>query len=149
MDKTSKIQGRKNKTRKIQSSKNITGKNPSGNWGYHLIVDAGDCNPDSLRSKSTIAKFAKELVSKIDMTAYGEPQIVMFGSGHVKGFTLVQLIETSDITCHFAEETNDAYFDVFSCKIFDPTVALKVFQTYFQPTKIQKKFFTRQAPSHT
>jgi len=146
MDKTSKIQGRKNKTRKIQSSKNITGKNPSGNWGYHLIVDAGDCNPDSLRSKSTIAKFAKELVSKIDMTAYGEPQIVMFGSGHVKGFTLVQLIETSDITAHFVEETNDIYLDIFSCKQFHQDIALDVFKKYFEPKYINAHFLFRQAP---
>jgi len=118
-------------------------------WGYHLIVNAANCNPESIRSKETIRAFVKSLVSAIDMKAYGAPRIVMFGKGLQKGYTLVQLIETSDITCHFAEETNDAYFDVFSCKIFDPAVALKVFQTYFQPTKIQKKFFTRQAPSHT
>jgi S-adenosylmethionine/arginine decarboxylase-like enzyme len=53
------------------------------------------------------------------MVPFGEPQIVMFGSGNKKGYTLVQLIETSNITAHFVEETDDLYLDVFSCKEFE------------------------------
>jgi|UniRef100_A0A6C0B0Z1 hypothetical protein len=33
---------------------------------------------------------------------------------------LVKRIETSNITAHFCEETNDMYLDVFSCKPFNP-----------------------------
>jgi S-adenosylmethionine/arginine decarboxylase-like enzyme len=53
------------------------------------------------------------------MVPYGEPQVVHFGSGDKSGFTLVQLIETSNITAHFCEETDDMYLDVFSCKPFN------------------------------
>ena len=86
-------------------------------WGYHLIIDAGQCDPVAIRSKAIIAKFAKDLVKKIDMVAYGPPKVVRFGSGTLEGNTLVQLIETSCITAHFAEDTNSAFFDCFSCKI--------------------------------
>lgn len=74
------------------------------------------------------------------------PKIVMFGSGNKKGYTLVQLIETSNITAHFVEETNDIYLDIFSCKEFDKDIALSLFKKYFKPTYINYKFIKRQAP---
>jgi len=122
------------KTRKVKRS-----------WGYHLIVDAAKCNPEALRSKLTIAAFSKKLVDEIDMVAYGKPRIVKFGTGNKAGYTLVQLIETSDITAHFVEETNDIYFDVFSCKSFDPKVALSVIKEFFQPKRQNVRFIKRQA----
>lgn len=87
----------------------------------------------------------KELVETIDMVAFGPPQIVMFGTGNKKGYTLVQLIETSNITAHFVEEFNDVYLDVFSCKEFKVPDALAVFKKYFGPTSIKSRFLTRKA----
>ena len=129
-------QTRKNKVRKTSKRQR---------WGFHLIVDARDCDPQALRSKEIIRAFVKELVPTIDMVAFGEPQIVMFGTGNKKGYTLVQLIETSDITAHFVEETNDIYLDVFSCKDFKQSEALDVFRKYFKPGHIKKRFLTRRA----
>lgn len=114
-------------------------------WGYHLTIDAGGCDHDALRSKSTIAAFTKELVSRIDMVAYGKPRIVMFGEGNNKGYTLIQLIETSNIAAHFVEETDDIYLDIFSCKKFVLNDAIAVFKKYFKPHTIVKRFFVRQA----
>jgi len=114
-------------------------------WGYHLMVDAADCDPDAISSKKTIAAFVKELVPAIDMIAFGAPRIVMFGTGNKRGYTLVQLIETSDITAHFIEETNDAYLDIFSCKTFDPKVAIRIFDKYFASGHKNVRFVKRQA----
>ena len=114
-------------------------------WGHHLIVNASKCDPEALRSKSTIAAFAKELVQKIDMVAFGPPRIVMFGTGSKKGYTLVQLIETSNITAHFVEEFNDIYLDIFSCKPFKVADAMAVFRSYFKPGHVDTTFLTRQA----
>ena len=114
-------------------------------WGYHLIIDAAGCDATAIRSKPTIKAFIKELVPSIDMVAYGAPRIVKFGTGNKKGYTLVQLIETSDITTHFVEETNEAYFDVFSCKSFRPSIAIDIIKKYFKPTKLKTHFIKRQA----
>jgi len=114
-------------------------------WGYHLTLDAGSCDHDAIRSKQTINAFTKELVKKIDMVAYGKPRIVMFGEGDKKGYTLVQLIETSDITAHFVEETDAVYLDLFSCKKYDPAVAIAVFKSYFKPQTLVKRFVKRNA----
>jgi S-adenosylmethionine/arginine decarboxylase-like enzyme len=132
-------QTRKNR---IRNTRKIS-KRPT--WGYHLTVDARDCDPEAMRSKSTIAAFSKELVDAIDMVAYGPPQIVMFGNGYRKGYTLVQLIETSNIAAHFVEETNDIYLDIFSCKQFKVGDGIAVFQKYFKPSHINKRFITRRA----
>jgi len=114
-------------------------------WGYHMMIDAAACNPDAIRSKKTIAAFVKELVEAINMVAFGKPQIVMFGTGNKRGYTLVQLIETSNITAHFVEETNDIYVDIFSCKTFDPKVAIRVFDKYFASGHKKVHYIKRQA----
>jgi S-adenosylmethionine/arginine decarboxylase-like enzyme len=138
------------KTRKISHSTRKTQKNKkqrsdSSYWGYHLIVNAGNCDSKALRSASTIRDFSKTLVKTIDMVAFGKPLLVNFGTGNKKGYSLVQLIETSNITAHFVEETNDIYLDVFSCKTFDPKVAIETFKEFFHPGKIQVTFLKRQA----
>lgn len=115
-------------------------------WGYHLALDLGKCAPQSIRCAKNIEKFSKQLVRDIDMVPYGEPQIVMFGSGNKKGYTLVQLIETSNICAHFVEETNDMYLDVFSCKSFDAEKVRGIVQFYFRPQAVNAHLFSRQAP---
>ena len=114
-------------------------------WGYHLIINAGLCDPVALRSKSTIAAFAKRLVKDIDMVAFGEPRVVMFGAGEKRGYTLVQLIETSCISGHFAEDQNDIYLDIFSCKPFDTAIALRLFRETFHPKNLDSTYMLRQA----
>ena len=79
------------------------------------------------------------------MVPFGEPQIQHFGSGNKAGYTLVQLIETSNITAHFVEETDDLYLDVFSCKHFEPQDVAGMVSLYFQPKLMKRRFLTRQA----
>lgn len=115
-------------------------------WGKHLILDASGCSPKSIGSEVIIKNFTNELVKRIDMKAYGEPQIVMFGTGNKKGYTLIQLIETSNIAAHFVEENNSMYLDVFSCKDFDPSIVKQVVSEYFHAQKFNARVLLRQAP---
>lgn len=114
-------------------------------WGFHLMLNISKCNPNTIRCPNHIASFTKQLVKDIDMKAYGDPQIVMFGEGNKKGYTLVQLIETSNITAHFCEETNDCYLDVFSCKPFDNNDVKKCVNKYFEPECMNEKYIERLA----
>lgn len=114
-------------------------------WGYHLVLDSAKCFPKSIRCKHNIYQFTKDLVKKIDMVPYGEPQIHHFGSGNKAGYTLVQLIETSNITAHFVEETDDMYLDVFSCKYFLPADVEHMVKLYFQPENMSSSYLVRQA----
>ena len=115
-------------------------------WGKHLVLDAGGCSPKMIGCPIVIKNFTKDLVKRIDMVAYGEPQIVMFGTGNKKGYTLIQLIETSNIAAHFVEENNTMYLDVFSCKDFDPSIVKETVREYFDAQKFSSRVFLREAP---
>lgn len=115
-------------------------------WGYMLSLDIAKCKPQLIRSKPVIYKFTKNLVREIDMKAYGEPQIVHFGEGNKAGYTLVQLIETSNITAHFCEEDDAAFIDIFSCKPYDIETAVRVVDEHFKPEKIVRHYIERSIP---
>ena len=115
-------------------------------WGKHLILDAADCSPKMIGCPKVVGGFARSLVKRIDMVPFGDPQVVMFGSGSKKGYTLVQLIETSNITAHFVEENNSMYLDVFSCKDFDPQVVEDAVKEFFDAKYFNRKVILRQAP---
>ncbi len=116
-------------------------------FGKHLIVDAAGCN-ERIRDGAAIAAFSRRLVEAIDMKAFGEPIVEHFGHDDPKtsGYSLVQLIETSNITAHFCDFTGEAYFDIFSCKDFDAEIALGVIREHFAPSDYHSQFMTRQAP---
>lgn len=80
------------------------------------------------------------------MISYGPPQIIMFGDGNKKGYTLVQLIQTSNITAHFCEEDNAIFLDVFSCKPYNKSDVEKVVDEYFEPKVIHSNYFERAIP---
>lgn len=115
-------------------------------WGYHLLLDCSGCNISNISDKENIYKFVKDLVDRIDMEAYGEPIIEHLLPGDPKqGYSLMQLITTSNISAHFMELDGTAYFDIFSCKEFDLEVAKQVVREYFHPTKMRVNFLTRHA----
>lgn len=118
------------------------------NWGYHLTLDCSGCSHDAITDYDTIYRFTKQLVNDIDMVAFGEPQIVNFGTGNKAGYTLVQLIETSNICAHFCNDTDTFYLDVFSCKRFDTGVVVKLVEEYFDVKLLTHSYFERQAPAY-
>ena len=120
--------------------------NPLRTWGKHLMIDAARLNGPAIRNPTRIHHFTAALVKRIDMIPYGPAQVVMFGSGNKKGYTMVQLIETSNICAHFVEENNSMYLDVFSCKDFDPIVVKETVEEYFEAKHMKLKVLTRQAP---
>jgi S-adenosylmethionine/arginine decarboxylase-like enzyme len=120
-------------------------------WGYHLIINASGADLEKISSHEHIQAFAKELVKRIDMIPYGEPQTVRFGEGNKCGITLIQLISTSNIMCHFVEDdgrgdgTGSFYMDIFSCKVFDQRDVVECCEEYFGKTRNSVTFLTRHA----
>lgn len=112
--------------------------NNEGLWGLMVSVDLGECDHEKISSKEHITQFAIDLAEYIDMKRYGEPIAVFFGdSPKVQGYSLVQLIETSQISAHFAEDTDRAFIDIFSCKEFPPKKTAEYAQKYFGAKKMQ------------
>lgn len=117
-------------------------------WGKHLVLDVRRCAPTLIRCPHHISQFARTLVNRIDMVPYGNPWVVRFGSGNKAGYTLVQLIETSNIAAHFCEETGDAYFDVFSCKDFHQKDVTNTVEEFFAPESMSARMLVRGAQTH-
>jgi S-adenosylmethionine/arginine decarboxylase-like enzyme len=101
-------------------------------WGIASAIDIYDCNPETIRNADAIRRFVVELCDLIEMRRFGETQVVHFGEDErVAGYSMVQLIETSLISGHFANLTNAVYLDVFSCKPYDPETVRRYAQLYF------------------
>jgi S-adenosylmethionine decarboxylase len=116
-------------------------------WGQHFIVDMSECDLTAVKDKETILTFCSELVEKIGMVPYGEPLLEHFAK-HIpsaSGYTLVQLIETSSITAHFAENSGDIYLDVFSCKEFAKERVLELCNDFFSPSVVHSIILERTA----
>lgn len=101
-------------------------------WGIASSIDIYGCDPDSIRDADLIRRFVVELCDLIEMKRYGDTQVVHFGEDErVAGYSMVQLIETSLISAHFANQSNAVYLDVFSCKPYDPEVVREFAEKYF------------------
>ena len=117
-------------------------KNP---WGVLTSVDVYDCDPDIIRDAGSIKQFVYRLCELIEMKRFGECQVVHFGEDEkVEGFSMTQLIETSLISGHFANASNAAYLDIFSCKFYDPRIVSEFAMTFFKGEHYKMQISMRQ-----
>lgn len=109
-------------------------------WGLSTSVDLTKCDPKFIRSHEKIKEFVDQLCQLIEMKQFGKTQIVDFGEDlRVSGFSMTQLIETSLISAHFANQTNAAYIDIFSCKFYAPTEAAHFSKNFFKAESMSVK----------
>lgn len=101
-------------------------------WGIASAIDIYNCDPEKIRDADYIKQFVVDLCNLIEMKRFGETMVVHFGEDEkVAGYSMVQLIETSLISAHFANQSNATYLDVFSCKAYDPEVVRAFAQECF------------------
>ena len=102
-------------------------------WGIASSIDIYNCNPETIRNADKIRRFVVELCDLIEMRRFGDTTVIHFGEDErVSGYSMVQLIETSLISAHFANLTNTVYLDVFSCKPYDPQVVEEFARNFFE-----------------
>lgn len=81
-------------------------------WGVSTCIDLYECDVCLMQDEAAIKCFVRELCDLIHMRRFGdEPRVT--------GFSLTQLIETSLISAHFADNSRAIYLDVFSCAPYD------------------------------
>ncbi len=104
-----------------------------GAWGLLTSIDLHGCNPDTIRSAEKIKDYVDRLCRKNEMKKFGETAVVHFGEAEdVAGYSMMQLIETSLISGHFANKTNRVFIDVFSCKGYVPDEVAEFTKTFFE-----------------
>jgi len=112
-------------------------------WGILTSIDLFGCDPDLIDSEEAVKKFAIELCDLIDMKRYGDCQVCRFGSGDKEGLSFMQLIETSLISGHLSNELGSAYIDCFSCKYYDPKVAIDFAKAFFHAKEVRSTITPR------
>ena len=114
----------------LSDEESIRKYNDEKQWGLHIAI--GECDHAKISDGDYIRRFAVDLADHIHMKRYGEPIAVRFGAEpKVEGYSLIQLIETSCIAGHFAEDTDRAFIDVFSCREFPPEDTARYCKEYF------------------
>lgn len=102
-------------------------------WGMASSVDLYGCDSSLIQSAEHIERFVRELCHLIDMRTYGPTLVVNFGDDpRVTGYSMTQLIETSLISGHFANQSQAAYLDIFSCKAYPPLAVAEFAETFFK-----------------
>ena len=102
-------------------------------WGLHTTIDLKNCDPDLIRSADAIRDYVIQLCDLIEMSRFGDSTIVYFGQNPaVSGYSMVQLIETSNISGHFPNIDNSAYIDIFSCKLYNPYIVAEFTKAFFK-----------------
>ena len=114
-------------------------------YGYELVMDLYDCDMEVLTSRKKLKEYVDRLCKLIKMKKFGKTLIPYFGdnAAYTKGYSLVQLIETSSITGHFSELWKTAYINIFSCLKYDQEKAKKFTKEFFGAKKARSRFLTR------
>ena len=117
----------------------------NNNYGYELIVDLYGCNKSIISSSKKLKEYVDTLCKLIKMKKYGKILIPYFGenAAYTKGYSLVQLIETSSVTGHFSELWNTAYINIFSCVKYDHKKARKFTKDFFKAKRIKSRLIVR------
>ena len=95
--------------------------------------------------RSPLEEFIDKLCKLIKMKKYGEALIPYFGldKPFTKGYSLVQLIETSSITGHFSENWRISYINIFSCKKYNHKLAEKFTKDFFKAKRVKSRLLIR------
>ncbi len=105
-------------------------------WGLSISVDLKQCDGKIIRSAKKIREFVDQLCELIKVKKFGKTIIVNFGENErVYGFSMMQLIETSLVSGHFANQSNAVYLDIFSCKEYPPYKAVAFCKKFFKAKK--------------
>ncbi|MCF7916870.1 MAG: S-adenosylmethionine decarboxylase [Candidatus Omnitrophica bacterium] len=114
-------------------------------YGYELIINLKECDLEVLSSKKKLQSYVDQLCELIEMKKFGKTILKYFGENKdfTKGYSLVQLIETSSITGHFSDNWKTAYLNIFSCQKYDHRKARQFTKQFFKAKKISSKLIVR------
>ena len=107
----------------------------SSSFGPHVTIDLKGCPKKLLANYKLHFNYLSQLPSIIDMTPITQPYVFPY-SGLVpedKGITGILIIAESHLSIHSFEEKGYSFVDIFSCKGFDTSKAIKVTLETFKP----------------
>ncbi len=118
--------------------KREVGMTPRAPYGMELILDLHDCDPAMFTRKNLTQYFA-DLCTLLEMQRGplhfwdydGHAKLKEEAPAHLKGTSAVQFISTSNITIHTLDDLRRVYINIFTCREFEPALALEFTMDYF------------------
>ncbi len=119
-------------------------------YGKELILDIHNSNPEKFNRRS-LRKYLKGVCELIKMERckivwwddLHTPESEKETEPHLVGTTAVQFIKTSNITIHSLDILRRVYINIFSCKDFDSSAAVR-FSVEFFGGKVARKSIARR-----
>ncbi len=112
-------------------------------WGVETILDAENCDLQSISSIPNIQSFIDELCEKTKMKKMGNlhyervPKDDYSVLKDIDGLSVCQFILTSSIVIHFCETSKSMYLNFFSCKEYDDKIIPELVKKYFSSTSMK------------
>ena len=124
---------------------NTNKKQKQKTYGYELTLDLYECDLAVLSSRKKLQEYVDTLCNLIKMKKFGKTMIPYFGenAAYTKGYSLVQLIETSSITGHFSDSWKTAYINIFSCRKYDTQLAKQFTKDFFKARRMRARLLIR------
>ncbi|MBD3210688.1 hypothetical protein GF318_04880 [Candidatus Micrarchaeota archaeon] len=97
----------------------------------HLTVNAEISSGFKRLDREGARKFLDSVLREIGMKPLGPMSWAEAEDLDFPGQSFVQMISTSHISLHFFSETNEIYFDLYSCKSFDSEKVLRLLDETF------------------
>jgi len=117
-------------------------------YGYELIINASGCDP-SVMNREKLTQFIDELCDHIDMNKALVPYFWDEENGgsttepHLKGTSVFQFIETSNIVIHTLTILEVVFLNIFSCKKFDRKIVEQFVKEFFAARHIDSQLIKR------
>lgn len=118
--------------------KRETGMVPRAPYGMELVLDLHDCDP-TMFTREKLTQYFIDLCILLEMQRADlhfwdyedHPHYKKHAPAHLKGTTAVQFISTSNITIHTLDDLRRVYLNIFTCREFEPTLALEFSVDFF------------------
>lgn len=110
-------------------------------FGLHLMVELYDCDKESLNNQQLVYKILDELPNKIGMKKLIKPYVVFAEANQKRdpgGWSGFVIIQESHISIHTFVKRRFVTADVYSCKSFDPEIAVAYLQKELKTKNIEK-----------
>ena len=109
-------------------------------FGLHLMIDAYNCDPNTLNDQNLVYNILDTLPEKIGMKKLMKPY-VLFAEANDKrdpgGWSGFVMIQESHISIHTFIKRRFITADVYSCKEFNTKIAIEYFKDIFKTKDIE------------
>ena len=115
----------------------------SAGTGMEWIVDARECDADSLRDLELVGRLCERVIADLGLRVLGAPLKHQFP--HPGGVTALYMLSESHLACHTYPEFGTATFNLYCCRARSPWDWDRNLKSAFGSARVEIKRIARGA----